>query len=271
VTQGEVTSDIDSVVTPLPSISYACPFEVQPGESPFADVPEGNVHRRAIECLELLDVIAGRPDGSYGPAVPVTRAQMASFVARTLEASGATLLPEDPADAFDDDNGSIHELAINQLAALGVVQGKGNRRYAPGETVNRAQMATFLVNAYEVGTGMELQAAEDEFGDDEGNIHEIAINKIATAAITAGTGSGYDPDVVVRRDQMASFLARLLDRIQRDTAYEFFAEQEGTTPAGEGGMSSFALQQAPAAGERPAREMPVSPLRRLVERAAVDR
>lgn len=259
VAQGEVQTGVDTVVTPLPSISFACPFEVSPEEEPFSDVPDGNVHKRAIECLHLFGIVAGRGDGSYGPAAPVTRAQLASFVARTLEAAGLTL-PEDPPNAFDDDNGDIHERAIDQLAALGIVSGKGNRRYAPADSVNRGQMATFLVNAYQQATGVTLRAPQDRFSDDEGNVHETAINKAATAGITAGTGSGYAPFAVVQRDQMASFLARLLDRVQRDQALEFGS---GPVVGGEGQMSSSSVRTAP-----PARQPALTTLQELLQQAA---
>lgn len=273
VSKGEVTRGIDSVVAPAPSISFGCPFELEGEPSRFSDVTEGNVHRRAIDCLALFEVVLGRPDGTYAPAAAVTRAQLASFVARTLEASGVPL-PADPADAFDDDNGSTHELPINQLAAVGVVNGKGGGRYAPAETVNRAQMATFLVNAYEKATGNTLRAPVDRFDDDEGNVHEPSIDKAATAGITAGTGSGYAPNGVVRRDAMASFLARLLDRAQRDLAF-FLAPGEGSDSApaeGSGsapgeGMSTMSL--TPAAPAPPAtREAAVGSLRRLAQDAA---
>jgi hypothetical protein len=260
VTQGEVTQGIDAVVVPQPSIDFACPFEFEGQPRRFSDVPEGNVHRRAIECLALFEVVLGRPDGTYAPAAPVTRAQLASFVARTIEASGVAL-PADPPDAFDDDNGSVHEATINQLAAAGVVSGKGGRRYAPAETVNRAQMATFLVNAYQAATGIALRSSGDRFSDDDGNVHEQSIDKAATAGITAGTGSGYAPNGVVRRDAMASFLARLLDRVQRDLAFSEFSEGEDGGEAQ--GPTSMSVDRS-----APDREPALGSLRRLVEDAA---
>ncbi len=44
----------------------------------------------------------------------MTRAQMATLTTRLL--SPVSVLPGSPADAFDDDNGTTHEYAINQLA-----------------------------------------------------------------------------------------------------------------------------------------------------------
>jgi len=49
------------------------------------------------------------------------------------------------------------------------------------------------------------------FTDDDGNAHEANIQAIAAAGITLGCGPGlYCPASIVRRDEMASFLARAL-------------------------------------------------------------
>lgn len=45
----------------------------------------GGVHEASIDKLAAIGVVTGRADGSYGPSEPVTRAAMASFVARALD------------------------------------------------------------------------------------------------------------------------------------------------------------------------------------------
>ena len=85
------------------------------------------------------------------------------------------------------------------------------RGFAPRETVSRAQMAKFLVNAYEFVSDKTLDGSTDYFADDDGNLLESFINKSAAAGFTAGRGGGYEPGQPVLRDQMAAFLARDLD------------------------------------------------------------
>lgn len=136
---------------------------------------------------------------------------MASFVVRTLGAAGVDLPARAP-DAFADDNGSNHEPAINTLAQLGVVQGDTTGRYDPHRSVSRAQMATYLARAYDVAVGATPTAVNDAFIDDDGNPHEAAIDTVAHLRLATGTGpTTFAPSAPVRRDQMASFLARLLD------------------------------------------------------------
>lgn len=216
VVKGRVTSEVDLVLTPRPSISTVCDTGSGP-VSRFRDVDANAVHAPAIDCAADYEIALGRPDGTYRPAGPVLRDQMASFVARTMQAAGV-VLPADPRDAFSDDGSSVHHLAINQLAALGVVSGRGDGRYGPTEQVSRAQMATFLVNAYERIADFPLRPAGNAFSDDDGDVHEQRIDKAAAAGLTVGSGAGYSPGAPVRRDQMATFVMRLLDRVSRDTA-----------------------------------------------------
>jgi hypothetical protein len=217
-------------------------------------VSEENVHAKAIECLVSYGIVAGRGDGSYRPAEPVRRDQMATFIAGALRAVGVEL-PTDPPDAFGDDGASVHQRAINQLAALGVVTGKGDGRYHSAETVSRGQLASFLVRSYERATGFALLAPDDAFSDDNGTFHEPSIDRAATAGLAAGTGDhAYRPGGEVQRDQMATFIARLVDRVQRDL--------------GQGGFffSGSASSEATVVG--PPGDALVGSLRRLAQTAA---
>jgi hypothetical protein len=99
------------------------------------------------------------------------------------------------------------------------VTGRSDGSYGPDEPVTRAQMATFLVRAYNYAAGAALAAAPgpDAFPDVSGSAHESNINLAAQAGFLAGRADGsYGPELSVQRDQMASFLARVLDRLVDD-------------------------------------------------------
>jgi hypothetical protein len=194
---------------PIPrDIVRACPEGSVP-PSNRSDIA-GNTHERAIDCMVWYEIAKGFDDERYGPSEPVSRAQMASFVARLVEQSGGSF-PADAPDAFTDDQGSVHEASINKLAAAGIVQGRGGGLYEPNTTVTRDQMATFLVKGYEYRSGRTITPRGDYFDDDTGNTHEAAINQSAEVGFTGGRNGGYEPREPVLRDQMASFLSRVLD------------------------------------------------------------
>lgn len=78
-------------------------------------------------------------------------------------------------------------------------------------------MATFLARAFEQATGHQLPAPDNHFVDDDSSIHEININKAAEAGFTTGTSATtFSPSASVRRDQMASFVARMLNKLVAD-------------------------------------------------------
>jgi hypothetical protein len=190
----------------------SCPAGEVPGAG-FSDVPASSAHAPAIDCVVWWGVANGQTRTQYGPAGDVTRAQMATFVANTILESGGSL-PEPSRDWFGDDNGTAHERNINRLREAGVVSGRGEGTFGATLPVSRAAMASFLVSAYEYRTGQALGAAPDYFYDDAGSVHEANINTSAASGFTGGTANGgYSPAVAVRRDQMASFLARVLDAL----------------------------------------------------------
>ena len=192
------------------SPSAACPPEVP--TAPFDDLGGDGTHRAAIACVAAKAITTGTAPRAYSPTAEVSRAQMAAFLERLL-AVGDAGMPGDPPDAFTDDGASQHQVAINRLAAMGIVTGVGDGRYDPNGTVSRAQMATFLARAVAAIRGAPLApATQDFFADDSLDTHEPNINIIATLGIAGGVARDtYAPSGRVSRGQMASFLVRALD------------------------------------------------------------
>ena len=115
------------------------------GTSRFADVDASEWWSRYAEELAERNITHGCRTGPlrYCPTDSVTRAQMASFLVRAYVLEAAS-----PA-GFTDTAGNRHEANIDALAAAGITGGckTGPLRYCPGDSVTRAQMATFLHRA----------------------------------------------------------------------------------------------------------------------------
>ena len=179
----------------------------EPATGRFEDVDAGSVHAPAIAAIAAAGITRGCDAAGprFCPDQPVTRAQMASFLARALNLRAAVT------DYFTDDDSSSHEANINALRAAGITRGcdPDGRRFCPDQPVTRAQMASFLVRA------LDLPAtATDYFTDDDGSSHEANINALRAVGITRGcdaAGSRFCPDDAVTRAQMATFLARALN------------------------------------------------------------
>ncbi|HEX6947395.1 MAG TPA: S8 family serine peptidase [Acidimicrobiia bacterium] len=173
----------------------------------FDDVPEDHLFFTEISWLAEEGITRGcnPPDNTlFCPDGVVTRGQMAAFIVRALG------LPASSTDHFDDDDGHLFEAEINALADAGITRGcnpPDNTHYCPDATLTRAEMATFMQRAFELDP-----SATDWFVDDDGNIHEDAINAIAEVGITRGcnppANTNYCPNANITRGQMAAFLYR---------------------------------------------------------------
>lgn len=109
---------------------------------------------REIEELAEAGIVRGKTATSYQPAGTVTRGEMATLVRRaadySLKQAGEPVLPPAPQDHFTDDAGSVHEPAINTVAATGLTGGYADGTFRPATAVPRDQMASFLARLLDV-------------------------------------------------------------------------------------------------------------------------
>jgi hypothetical protein len=125
-------------------------FAPPPASGIFADVPSSYWAAAWIEQLAEEGIGAGCAAGRYCPDAAVTRAQMAVFLVRAISPPGYT--PPAPSGMFADVPRS-HWAAgwIEQLARTGITAGCGGGRFCPEAPVTRAEMAVFLVTAFDLG------------------------------------------------------------------------------------------------------------------------
>jgi hypothetical protein len=198
------------------SLSISSFGESESGELFAVDLGGGRLYR--VVAPEFSDILASSfiddihwllyegitfgCDGTrFCPTEPVTRGEMASFLSRVLN------LPTSPTDWFTDDEGSVHEAAINEIAYAGITGGCAAGQYCPDRNVTRGEMATFLVRALDLPP-----SATDYFTDDESSTHEANINAFRAAGLTTGcSATTYCPNSNVTREQMAAFLHRAFD------------------------------------------------------------
>lgn len=175
------------------------------GQTPrrFRDVDPASTHGAAIEALADSGITRGCDDGRFCPNDPVTRGQMASFLARALD------LPAAPRAPFADvGRDSTHADAIARLFAADITRGCTADTFCPTDPVSRQQMASFLARALDLP-----RAGSAGFRDvSAANPHRATIDALAASGITRGCAPArYCPTDAVTRAQMASFLVRALD------------------------------------------------------------
>lgn len=184
--------------------------------APFLDVGDGNVHRAGIDCLAGREVATGWEDGTFRPAASVTRAQLASFLARVVDE--VLDLPPAPSAGFPDvADTNVHAPAIDRLAGLGIITAGTDGRFRPAAPVTRGQAASLLARTYGVLAEDDTAPSRAWYLDVEGSVHADAIDRVRDLGIVSGVDrTRFDADTSLRRDQMASVLARMMDALGRE-------------------------------------------------------
>lgn len=206
-------------------------------DSGFTDIERTDAAYEAVNCLAHYAITVGTTPTTYGPSDSTTRAQMALFLHRTATLAGVSFgaAADDRAAMFSDIDGQSDAIqeAIKALYAKGIVDGRAasgapgapsDDTYVPGEPINRAEMARYLVNLVRLAspdlfnTDGTLSGVEqlDRFDDAERHTPAATSTAIAQAyelGITAGRDAAahvFGPDGPVTRWQMALFLTRAL-------------------------------------------------------------
>lgn len=167
----------------------------------FEDVNGGSTGE-AVDALAEEGIIAGCDDGEFCPDDVLTRGQMASLIAKSLD------LPFANDSGFGDIEDSVHAANIERIAAAGLTEGCEEGRFCPDDEVTRGQFASLLDRAF------GPPETDEVFFDDTNGVHGDAINRLAAAGLAAGCGDPLthfctaDP---VQRWQAALFLARAMD------------------------------------------------------------
>jgi hypothetical protein len=181
----------------------------------------GSTHEDSINRVADAGIATGSADGRYHPGRSVTRAQMASFLARALA------LPPAGDPPFTDVVGT-HAGAIARVAEAGITRGcdASGTRYCPDNPVARDQMASFL------GRGLGLsprtappRALNEGIGVAMRWMDAIATLDLADAqAISSGPARAY-----------AEHLTRLRPHAEDDltTRYEVVSPNRTATALGD--------------------------------------
>lgn len=177
------------------------------------DVDPLGTHGQDIDCMVYFGIMPPVTGDLFDPSGPIARWQMAQYLIREAEIIGVDI-PEVGAQGFTDlgglPTGVVND--INSLKALGITTGVSPTLFDPNGTIPRWQMALFLTRVHQ-NAGYTLPASTSPFADLGGLNGEAvgAIQGLVRLGVTNGTSATtFSPYSDVTREQMASFLARLL-------------------------------------------------------------
>ena len=118
----------------------------------FADSEQiGLWAKEAVVQAVWAGIVTGYEDGGFRPNLPVTRAEMAVMIARTLQSP----TDADTVTDFSDDEDIPHwaKSAVEAARKLGFVNGRGGNRFVPMGESTRAEAAVLLLRLLEYKGG----------------------------------------------------------------------------------------------------------------------
>ncbi len=119
----------------------------------FPDVGDTHWALKYVEYAVSCSVVSGYLDGTYRPEYPVTRDQMAVYVARSIcdptgEDGLTDYVPADPRNFPDVSSGFWSYKHVEYCVENGVVAGYLDGYYRPDYVVTRDQMAVYVARAF---------------------------------------------------------------------------------------------------------------------------
>ncbi len=115
----------------------------------FSDVDTNAVYLQAVKTLNLMGVINGYPDGTFGPDKNVTRAEFTAMLMRTLNYGGlgATTAAGLPFTDVDDNDSGINWAIpdINTAYAKGIINGYEDKTFRPNANVSYEEALKMIV------------------------------------------------------------------------------------------------------------------------------
>lgn len=189
----------------------------------FPDVEAGDWFAEAVDVLSDEGIVRGSDDGTFRPYEPVTRAEFAVLLSRTLglSAEGSHPFTDLPAGAW-------YEPEIAALFKTGLTDGVSSTEFRPDDKVSRQQAVSFVIRAlaYRMSIqplgeiDLELTADEVEMWlqgfPDRGRIADVHRPAVANAyrlQIVSGRSDGlFQPlDDVTRAQSVGMLYAALYD------------------------------------------------------------
>jgi hypothetical protein len=115
----------------------------------FSDQAEiGSWAERAVSLAVQAGIVSGYEDASFRPDARITRAEMATMIAKALKVHLDTVAQTGFAD--DEDIPEWAKGAVDAIRKLGIVNGRDGNRFVPNDTATRAEAVVMLLRMLEL-------------------------------------------------------------------------------------------------------------------------
>ena len=181
--------------------------------NPFADVDQVDWFHESVIYVYKNGLMNGTGNDTFSPADGMTRGMIVTVLYRMNGGTG------NYTDIFSDiASGAWYENAAAWAADNGIVNGVGDKRFAPGKTLTREQLALMLYN-YAKYKGLNTTVTDNDVLSgyaDTGSISswaEEAMKWAVSAGVITGNDSRLNPQASASRAEVAAMLYRFIENV----------------------------------------------------------
>ena len=149
-------------------------------------------NKEAVTVLTAIGVVSGNTDGTFGPEGNFTRAQAASIIAHMMLGTGADALKKVATDFSDVPANHWASGYVAYCANEGIINGYGNGKFGPDDTLTAAQWALMLLGA------LGYKAANEGIGGAGFAVPTTALAIKAKIATAEDMNATFNRDVAVK-------------------------------------------------------------------------
>ena len=166
----------------------------------FTDIKDGQWYTRAIATLANAGIVDGYPDGTFNPNAPITRAEMATIIARFAKLDVNT-------KTFNDINGHWAQKYIELAAGNNWINGYEDGSFRPNKNITRAETFAMINRVLE----REVENVVDLLNPSEMNMWTDNLNTDEWYYIDVQEATNYHKCDRIDKSQYEKWTAKIDD------------------------------------------------------------
>lgn len=180
----------------------------------FTDI-ENHWAKDDIEFVVARGLFSGTGDEKFSPNIPMTRGMFLRALGRLANVDVGNYKESKFTDVKSD---TYYMAYIEWASDNGIIEGVGDREFAPSQSITREQMAVILSNyARAIGFQIPKKHEENNFIDDEeiSNYAGLAIKEMQMSGIIYGKGDKkFDPKGKATGGEICAVLKRFIELVE---------------------------------------------------------
>ncbi len=166
----------------------------------FTDIKDGQWYTRAIATLANAGIVDGYPDGTFNPNAPITRAEMATIIARFAKLDVNT-------KTFNDIDGHWAQKYIELAAGNNWINGYEDGSFKPNQNITRAETFAMINRVLE----REVENVVDLLNPSEMNMWTDNLDTEAWYYIDVQEATNYHKCDRIDKSQYEKWTAKIDD------------------------------------------------------------